>query len=54
MKVPSGSSTAASPVPTPEKFSGHQVRRKRIIAGVVALSVISFLGLMALSYWGSV
>ena len=32
----------------------HQLRRRRIIAGVVALSVISFVGLMALSYWASV
>ena len=32
----------------------HQSRRKRIIAGVVALGVISFAGLMALSYWASV
>ena len=32
----------------------HQIRRKRIITAVVALGVISFLGLMALSYWGSV
>ncbi|MBI2680880.1 MAG: hypothetical protein HYX25_07740 [Candidatus Solibacter usitatus] len=32
----------------------HRMRRKRIIAGVVALSVISFAGLMALSYWASV
>ena len=32
----------------------HHVRRRRIIAGVVALSVISFAGLMALSYWASV
>ncbi len=31
----------------------HQMRRKRIIAGIVALSVISFVGLMALSYWAS-
>ena len=32
----------------------HQIRRKRIVAGVVALGVVSFLGLMALSYWASI
>jgi len=32
----------------------HKVRRQRIMAGVVALGVISFLGLMALGYWGAI
>jgi hypothetical protein len=36
------------------EFQRHQIRRKRIIAGVAALGVISFLGLLALSYWGSI
>jgi hypothetical protein len=36
------------------EFQRHQLRRKRIIAGVVMLGVISFLSLMALSYWGSI
>ena len=36
------------------EFQRHQIRRKRIIAGVAVLGVISFLGLLALSYWGSI
>jgi len=32
----------------------HQLRRKRMVTGVVVLGAVSFLGLMALSYWGSV
>ena len=32
----------------------HKVRRQRIIAAVVVLAMISFVGLMALGYWGSV
>jgi len=32
----------------------HKVRRQRVIAAVVVLGMISFLGLMALGYWGSV
>ena len=31
----------------------HKVRKQRIIAAVVSLGMISFLGLMALGYWGS-